>query len=80
RPSRRPRRLLRRSAMSEKRTTAQVRTEIAAEREALLGDIRGLRQDVAGVLPFAIGAAVALAVITRSKTARTALKILWWLK
>jgi hypothetical protein len=66
--------------MPEKRTTAQVRTEIGAEREALVGEIHGLRQDVATVLPFAIGAAVVFAVITRSKTARTALKILWWLK
>ena len=53
---------------------------MAAEREALVGDIHGLRQDVANVLPFAIGTALALAVITRSKTARGALKILWWLK
>ncbi len=66
--------------MPEKRTTAQVRTEIAAEREALVGDIHGLREDVAKVLPFAIGTALVLAVITRSKTARTALKILWWLR
>jgi hypothetical protein len=64
----------------EKRTTAQVRAEMAAERQALVGEIHGLRQDVASVLPFAIGTAVALAIITRSKTARTALKILWWLK
>ena len=66
--------------MPEKRTTAQVRTEIAAEREALVGDIHAFRQDVAKVLPFAIGTALVLAVVTRSKTARTALKILWWLK
>jgi hypothetical protein len=66
--------------MPEKRTTAQVRTEIAAEREALVGDIRGLRRDVAGVLPYALGAALALAVITRSKTARLALRVLWWLR
>ena len=66
--------------MPEKRTTAQVHTEIAAEREALVGDIRGLRHDAAGVLPYAIGTALALAILTRSKTARTALKLLWWLR
>ncbi|MGH3017390.1 MAG: hypothetical protein ACRDLU_03340 [Gaiellaceae bacterium] len=66
--------------MPEKRTTAQVRNEIAAQREALVGDIRGFRQDVAGVLPYAIGTALALAILTRSKTARTALRILWWLR
>ena len=66
--------------MPEKRTTAQVRSEITAEREALIADIHGLRQDVASVLPYAIGTALALAVITRSKTARSALKILWWLR
>ena len=66
--------------MPDKRSTAQVRAEIAAEREALVGDIRGVRHDVAGVLPYAIGTALAVAVLTRSKTARTALKVLWWLK
>ena len=63
-----------------KRTTEQLRAEIGAEREALISDIHGLRADVAKVLPFAIGTALALAVITRSKTARAALKILWWLR
>ena len=57
-----------------------MRAEIAAERQALVGDIHGLRQDVASVLPYAIGTALALAVLTRSKTARSALKILWWLR
>jgi hypothetical protein len=66
--------------MPEKRTTAQVRAEIDAERDALVGEIHGLRQDVATVLPYAIGAALVAAILTRSKTARTALKILWWLK
>ena len=63
-----------------KRTTAQVRTEIDAERAALVGEIHGLRADVASMLPYAIGAALAAAVVTRSKTARTALKVLWWLR
>ena len=62
------------------RTTAQVRREIAAEREALVGEIQALRRDAASVLPFAIGTALVLAIVTRSKTARTALKILWWLR
>jgi hypothetical protein len=63
-----------------KRTTQQVRAEIAAEREALVQEVGGLRRDVASVLPFAIGAALVAALVTRSKTARTALKILWWLR
>jgi hypothetical protein len=63
-----------------KRTTAQVRGEIEAERSALVGEIQGLRQDVASVLPFAIGAALVAAVVTRSKTARMALRLLWWLR
>ena len=66
--------------MPDKRTTAHVRADIEAERSALVGEIHGLRQDVASVLPFAIGTALAFAVITRSKTARAALKILWWLR
>ncbi len=63
-----------------KRTTEQVRAEIAAEREALVGEIRGLRHDATTVLPFAIGTALAVAVLTKSKTARSALKVLWWLR
>jgi hypothetical protein len=63
-----------------KRTTGQVRAEITAEREALVGEIHGLRQDAASVLPFAIGAALAVAVLTKSKTARSVLKVLWWLR
>ena len=62
------------------RTTAQVRGEIAAERAALVGEIEALRRDVATMLPYAIGTALVLAVLTRSRTARTALKILWWLR
>jgi hypothetical protein len=63
-----------------KRTTADVRSDIDRERDALVGEIRGLRQDVSSVLPYAIGAALAAAIVTRSKTARAALRILWWLK
>lgn len=63
-----------------KRTTAQVRQEITTERDALVGEIRALRGDVAGVLPFAIGTALAVAVLTKSKTARRTLKVLWWLR
>jgi len=62
------------------RTTAQVRGEIAAERAALVGEIEALRREVATMLPYAIGTALVLAVLTRSRTARTALKILWWLR
>jgi hypothetical protein len=63
-----------------KRTTDQVRAEIAAERQALVRDIGGVRQDLASVLPFAVGAALLAVIVTRSKAARTALKLLWWLR
>ncbi len=66
--------------MPDKRTTAHVRADIETERSAVIGEIHGLRQGVTSVLPFAVGTALALAVITRSKTARAALKILWWLR
>lgn len=57
-----------------------MRGEISAERAALVGEIESLRRDVAAVLPYAIGTALVLAIVTRSKTARTALRILWWLR
>jgi hypothetical protein len=62
------------------RTTEHVRADIAAEREALVGEIGALRQDLASVLPYALGTALLLAILTRSKTARMALRILWWLR
>ena len=66
--------------MPEQRTTELVRSEIASERQALVGEIHGLRRDAASVLPFAIGTALAVAVLTKSKAARGALKVLWWLR
>jgi hypothetical protein len=63
-----------------KRTKEQVRAEIGTEREALVRNIHALRMDVARVLPFAIGAALVATLVTRSKVARTALKLLWWLR
>jgi hypothetical protein len=64
----------------EKRTKETVRAEIAAERKALVGEIQALRHDSASVLPYAVGAALAIAILTKSKTARTTLKVLWWLR
>jgi hypothetical protein len=66
--------------MPDKRTTHQVRVEIDAEREALVREVGALRRDVAGALPYALGTALALALLTRSKTARFALRALWWLR
>lgn len=62
------------------RTIEQVRSEIDAERRLLVDDIAVLRQDMKRVLPLAIGAALALAVLTRSKSALRAFKVLWWLR
>ena len=60
------------------RSTEQVRTEIAAERGELAGEIGALRQVVACVLRYAIGEAMFLAVLSGSNTARFAIIILWW--
>ncbi len=62
------------------RTIEEVRSEIDAERRLLVDDVTILREDLKRVLPLAIGAAVALAVVTRSKSARRAIKLLWWLR
>ncbi len=66
--------------MPEKRTKEHVRAEIATERQALVGEIQALRHDAASILPYAIGTALAVAVLTKSKTARRTLKVLWWLR
>jgi hypothetical protein len=62
------------------RTIEQVRSEIEAERRLLVDDVAVLREDLKRVLPLAIGAALALAVLTHGKNAQRAIKVLWWLR
>jgi hypothetical protein len=62
------------------RTIEQIRSEIELERRLLVDDVAALREDIKRVLPLAIGAAFALAVLTRSKNAQRAIKVLWWLR
>jgi hypothetical protein len=42
------------------RTTEHVRQEIAAERQALKGDVAGLKQELRSLLPFLIAGLVVL--------------------
>lgn len=62
------------------RTIELVRSEIEAERRLLVDDVAVLRADLKRVLPLAIGAALALAVLTHGKNVQRAIKVLWWLR
>ena len=59
------------------RTQAEIRLEIAAERERLVDDVSELRREVRTAVPVAIVAVVALAVVTKSAGLTRAAKQLW---
>jgi hypothetical protein len=59
------------------RSEAEIRLEIAAERQRLVDDVAELRRDVRTAIPVAIAAVVALAVVTRSAGSTRAAKQLW---
>jgi hypothetical protein len=59
------------------RSEAEIRQEIAAERQRLVDDVAALRRDVRTAIPVAIAAVVALAVVTRSAGLTRAAKQLW---
>jgi hypothetical protein len=63
--------------MSEKRGTAEIRLEIAAERQRLDDDLSALRAEIRSLVPVvAAGLAVVALVTFRGKTA-AGVRMLW---
>jgi hypothetical protein len=62
------------------RSEAQIRTEIAAERQRLVDDVAELRREARSAIPAAIAVLVALAVVTRGRGLTRAAKLLWKLR
>ena len=63
--------------MSEARGTAEIRAEIAAERQRLDADLSALRAEIRSLVPL-VGAGLAVvALVTFRKQARAGLSMIW---
>jgi hypothetical protein len=63
--------------MSEARGTAEIRAEIAAERQRLDADLSALRAEIRSLVPL-VGAGLAVvALVTFRKQARAGLSMMW---
>jgi hypothetical protein len=63
--------------MSESRGTAEIRAEIAAERQRLDADLSALRAEIRSLVPL-VGAGLAVvALVTFRKQARAGLSMIW---
>jgi hypothetical protein len=62
------------------RNEAEIRVEIAAERQRLVDDVTELRKEARSAIPIAIAAVVGLAVVTRRSGLTRAAKLLWKLR
>jgi hypothetical protein len=63
--------------MSETRDTAEIRAEIAAERQRLDSDLSALRAELRSLVPL-VGAGLAVvALVTFRKKARAGLSMIW---
>ena len=63
--------------MSDSRGTAEIRAEIAAERQRLDADLSALRAEIRSLVPL-VGAGLAVvALVTFRKQARAGLSMIW---
>jgi hypothetical protein len=63
--------------MSEKRGTAEIRQEIAAERQRLDDDLNALKSEVRSLVPLAAAGVAVVALVTFRKSARAGLRLMW---
>ena len=63
--------------MSEKRGSAEIRTEIAAERQWLDADLNALQAEVRSLVPVVAAGLVVVALVTFRKSARAGLRMIW---
>ena len=63
--------------MSEKRGTAEIRKEIAAERQRLDNDLGELKGEVRSLVPLAAAGLAVVALVTFRKSARSGLRLMW---
>lgn len=65
--------------MSE-RSAEDVRREIATERDALAADLDVLRGQARSLVPFVVGGAVALILLSQGKHLKSGVKLLWQMR
>ena len=63
--------------MSEKPDIAEIRKEIAAERQRLDGDLDALQAEFRSLVPFAAAGIAVVALVTFRKSARAGLRMMW---
>ena len=63
--------------MSEKRGTAEIRKEIAAERQRLDNELNALKGEVRSLVPLAAAGLAVVALVTFRKSARSGLRLMW---
>ena len=63
--------------MSEKRSTAEIRKEIDAERQRLDNDLNELKGEVRSLVPLAAAGLAVVALVTFRKSARSGLRLMW---
>jgi hypothetical protein len=63
--------------MSEKRGAAEIRQEIAAERERLDADLGELRAELRSLVPLVVAGLVVVGLVTFRRTTRAGIRTLW---
>jgi hypothetical protein len=63
--------------MSETRGTAEIRAEIAAERDRLDADLSALRAELRSLVPLVAAGLAVVALVTFRKKARAGLLMIW---
>ena len=64
-------------AMSEKRGTAEIRAEIAAERQRLDADLTALQGELRSLVPLVVAGLAVVTLVTFRKSARAGLAMIW---
>jgi hypothetical protein len=63
--------------MSETRGTAEIRAEIAAERQRLDADLSALQAELRSLVPLVVAGLAVVALVTFRKKARAGLLMVW---
>ena len=62
------------------RSAEEIRQQLAAERLLLADDLSALREDARSLVPVALVGLVAIGLLSRRKSLRTGVKLLWKLR
>ena len=63
--------------MSEKRTTEEIRQEIAAERQRLDADLDALQGEIRSLVPFVAASLAVVGLVAFRKGTRSGLRMIW---